>query len=161
MMDAFSKPWCIRAASKEDADALQALFALCVSTAQWLPETSRAKTTFADVSAGESIWLACSNTNDAINETGHALLGFVSVQTAEPYIHHLYVHPKARGEGVGSALLQSLQSWLPSPWHLKCVRANHAAMAFYQAHGWIEVGGGVSDDGAFALLQWTPQQTAP
>lgn len=161
-MNKQSAPWCIQAAGPEDAKTVQAMFALCVSTAQWLPETSRAKTTFADVSAGESVWLArATAANDAINETGHALLGFVSVQTEVPYIHHLYVHPTARGQGVGKALLQSLQGWLPSPWHLKCVSANHAAMAFYQAHGWIEVGGGVSDDGTYALLQWTPQQTTP
>jgi GNAT superfamily N-acetyltransferase len=151
-----SDPFLIAPKRADDTDAVQALFALCVSTAQWLPDTSRAKTTFADVSVGESIWLARAT---AANDASQALLGFVSVQTEAPYIHHLYVHPTARGQGVGKALLQSMQSWLPSPWHLKCVRANHAAMAFYQSQGWIEVGGGVSDDGAYALLQWAPQQT--
>ncbi|QDL54950.1 GNAT family N-acetyltransferase [Rhodoferax aquaticus] len=151
-------PFLIQPKRADDTDAVQALFALCVSTAQWLPDASRAKTTFADVSEGETIWLArAASSHDA----SQALLAFVSVQTETPYIHHLYVHPTARGQGLGGALLESLQSWLPSPWHLKCVRANHAAMAFYQAQGWIEVGTGASDDGAYVLLQWTPQETRP
>jgi len=58
-------------------------------------------------------------------------LGFVSVYETESFIHHLYVAPNYQGQGVGTALLHSLEAWVPMPWHLKCVERNENTLVFY------------------------------
>ncbi len=138
----------IRPAQAEDATALQAIYANCISNAAWLPESARQETDFAAVSSGETILLAQTSRGD--------VLGFISVQTAPAFIHHLYIAPQAQGAGIGRDLLRALQATLATPWQLKCVRANHAALGFYLSIGWQEVGSGSSEHGAYALLQWPP-----
>jgi [ribosomal protein S5]-alanine N-acetyltransferase len=140
----------IRAATVADMFAVQNIFAACIGSAEWLPEPSRLQTDFARVSAGERQYVAASD-----GKAGNGdVLGFVSVQPQESFVHHLYVHPDFCGQGVGRALLTSLESWLLTPWRLKCVRTNHRALAFYAARGWCEVGKGESADGTYAVLEW-------
>jgi RimJ/RimL family protein N-acetyltransferase len=146
----------IRATAAADAPRVQSIFAACISGAEWLPESSRLQTDLARVSAGELQYVAAVG-NEA--RSGD-VLGFVSVQLQESFVHHLYVHPDFRGQGVGRALLTSLESWLPTPWRLKCVRANHRALAFYLALGWHEIGEGESRDGAYAILEWQRREPA-
>jgi RimJ/RimL family protein N-acetyltransferase len=140
----------IRAAVPADMPAVQKIFAACIGAADWLPESSRLQTDFARVSAGELQYVA------AVGNNAHSgdVLGFISVQPQESFVHHLYVHPDFCGHGVGRALLTSLEPWLPTPWRLKCVRANHRALAFYLAFGWREVGTGEFMDGAYSILEW-------
>lgn len=134
----------IRPAAAEDTAALQSLYAEAISNADWLPDSARQSPRFADVSVNEVVHVA----------VGHdgQLLGLVSVQVGDPFIHHLYVAPQARSEGVGRRLLDSLQSWLPKPWRLKCVSLNTRARAFYAGTGWREVGAGESEHGAYVVL---------
>jgi GNAT superfamily N-acetyltransferase len=80
-------------------------------------------------------------------------VGLLSVWVPESFIHHVYVDPEFERQGVGTALLSSLETWLPLPWQLKCVIANTSARAFYATHGWIEVGSGNGDQGRYALLE--------
>jgi GNAT superfamily N-acetyltransferase len=142
----------VRAATPADIVAMQNIFAACIGGAGWLPASSRLQTDFARVSAGEIQYVATAG--DEVRNGD--VLGFISVQPQESFVHHLYVHPDFCGRGVGRALLTSLQTWLPSPWRLKCVRANRRALAFYAARGWREVGKGESADGAYAILEWRP-----
>lgn len=127
-----------------DALAVQAIYERSISEATWLPESAKRNTTLADASGGEII---CVATADA-----GAVVGFVSVYRNDSFVHHLYVHPDARGQTVGQALLDSLQDWLPQPWRLKCVRKNAGALRFYLRGGWNEIGSGTSEQGAFAIL---------
>jgi RimJ/RimL family protein N-acetyltransferase/GNAT superfamily N-acetyltransferase len=140
----------IRAAMAADMFAVRNIFAACISGAEWLPGPSRLQTDFARVSAGELQYVATVGGKAGSGEA----LGFISVQPQESFVHHLYVHPDFCGQGVGRALLTSLESWLPTPWRLKCVRTNHRALDFYAARGWSEVGEGESADGAYAVLEW-------
>lgn len=137
---------CVRPATTSDRPAIQAIFELSVSEALWLPAAAKQNAVFANVSQGEVIHVA-------EIEAG-VIAGLVSVQTADPFIHHLYVHPAARGRSVGQALLNSLRAWLPQPWRLKCVRQNVGALQFYRRCGWEEAGSGQSEHGDFLILSF-------
>ena len=130
----------IRPASPEDAPALQSLYAEAISNANWLPDSAKQSPRFADVSMNEVVHVA-------VRDDGE-VMGLVSVQVGDPFLHHLYVSAQARGQGVGQQLLASLQPWLPKPWRLKCVSLNTRALAFYARAGWREVGVGESEHGA-------------
>jgi GNAT superfamily N-acetyltransferase len=132
----------VRPAISDDCAAVQAIYELGVSGAAWLPESAKQNTIFADVAGGEVVYVA---------EVG-VVVGFVSVQPSDSFVHHLYVHPDARRKAVGQALLNSLRPWLPQPWRLKCVRENIGALKFYLRNGWTEVGLGESEQGSFVVL---------
>lgn len=134
----------VRPATADDLPALQAIFSQCISEASWLPEPAKQDPVLADVSRGETVHVAATDAG--------VVVGFVSVQVAEPFVHHLYVHPAARGMSVGKVLLASLQTWLPLPWHLKCVSRNVEALKFYRRLGWEESGSGESEHGAYVVL---------
>ncbi len=136
----------VRPATAQDQAALQSIYARCVSLADWLPPSAKHRPVFAEVSQGEHVQVAMSPSGE--------VLGLVSVQAAEPFVHHLYVRPEDQGRAVGQALLGSLEAWLPQPWHLKCVRRNAGGLRFYRRCGWTEVGGGESEHGPYALLRF-------
>jgi GNAT superfamily N-acetyltransferase len=140
----------VRPAKAIDAQAVQRIYADCISTADWLPEQARAAVDFAQSSIGELVHVATRSSGEVV--------GFISVLAFESFVHHLYVHHDARRKGVGRQLLLSLQPWLATPWRLKCVRANHHALAFYIRFGWCEVGAGESEHGAYAVLELSPNQ---
>ena len=61
--------------------------------------------------------------------------------------------PEAQGRGIGRALVDSLDAWLPRPWRLKCVIANQAARAVYARTGWVEAGLDRGSQGEYAVLR--------
>ena len=143
----------VRAATATDASAIQAIFAAGVATADWLPTQARTALDFAHSSANEVVHVAVAHNGE--------VLGFVSVQPCEAFVHHIYVHADAQRRGVGRLLLASLESWLRVPWRLKCVRANQRACAFYIALGWREVATGESEHGPYVVLEWLPMSQRP
>ena len=143
----------VRAVKAIDAQAVQRIYTSCISTADWLPEQARTEVDFAQSSVGELVYVAAASSGEVV--------GFISVQPSESFVHHLYVDHEARGKGVGRELLLSLQPWLAAPWRLKCVRANQRALAFYIRFGWCEVGAGESEHGAYAVLEWCPTRIPP
>jgi GNAT superfamily N-acetyltransferase len=134
----------IRSATAGDSVAVQAIYELSIADAAWLSDSAKESISFAEVSRGEVIYVA--------EDAGGNVVGFVSVQRTDSFIHHLYVRPEARGKAVGRELLNSLRSWLPQPWRLKCVRENVVALKFYRRNGWEEVGSGASAHGSFVIL---------
>jgi len=73
-----------------------------------------------------------------VAELDGRVVGFASVYPQESFLHHLYVDPRARGRGVGRALLvAATRDTTDRPW-LKVDPANRAARAFYQRQGWVE-----------------------
>lgn len=135
----------IRPATPEDAPALQAIYAEAIIHADWLPDNAKQAPCFAEVSTNEVVHVAVLN--------GGQLVGLVAVQAEDPFIHHLYVASQARNHGVGKRLLASLQPWLAKPWRLKCVSLNTRARAFYANAGWLEVSAGMSEHGAYVVLE--------
>ena len=135
----------IRKACAQDASVLQTIYRRCVIEAGWRQPTAGVSEDFADVTKGETIWIAV----DAQNKP----LAVLAVQEGDAYIHHLYVDPQAQGQGLGRALLQHLQSRLAFPWRLKCVAQNHDALKFYARMGWHEIEQGLGEDGLYYLLE--------
>ena len=134
-----------RCAEKRDAEFVNAIFAEAVSSAQWLPLEARSNANFTKVSDTETVVVCCGQDGD--------VLGFVSVYEPESFIHHLYVAPNYQGLGVGTALLHSLEAWVPMPWHLKCVERNENALAYYLSQGWVEENRAQGPEGAYVLLK--------
>ena len=135
----------VRQLEQSDAAAVQRLYERAVGRAVWLTAEVKADANFARASQGEAVFVChCPEGR---------LVGLLSVWVPESFIHHVYVDPEFERQGVGTALLSSLETWLPLPWHLKCVIANTSARAFYATHGWIEVGSGNGDQGPFVLLE--------
>ena len=135
----------VRPALPADAAGLQDLFARSLLGAAWLPAGVVPDIDFAQNSQGEAVWVC--------GEPAGPVLGLIAVYAAGGFIHHLYVAPEAQGRGIGRALVDSLDAWLPRPWRLKCVIANEAARAFYARTGWVETGRDRGSQGEYAVLR--------
>lgn len=137
----------VRPFTERDRPGLEAIYRDCREDAAWLPIAVKRSSSFARDTEGEMILVAV-DLNDEPE-------GFVSVWEPDRYIHHLYVRSSSQRKGIGQALLHALNSLVPKPWRLKCLRANSEAAAFYLAQGWNEVSSGTSEDGPFALMERT------
>lgn len=137
----------IRRATDADPPALAEIFlAARVRAFHWVDPDSFGISDFAAKTEGETIYLA---------EDGDGCpVGFISVSQLESFVHHLYVDPRHQRQGIGSRLLRSLDAWLPRPYHLKCLVANHPARAFYRKHGWTEQGRGSDELGEYLLMEY-------
>ncbi|MFZ6770819.1 GNAT family N-acetyltransferase [Undibacterium sp. Di26W] len=135
----------IRLATDADAAQLQEIYRHCIIEAPWQVRPAEAIPDFAAISRDEVIWVAV--------DAQHQVLALLAVQPEHAYIHHLYVHPRAQGQGLGRALLVFLQAHVAFPWRLKCVLNNTAGMAFYRHLGWQELQQDHGADGVYCLLE--------
>jgi GNAT superfamily N-acetyltransferase len=135
----------VRPALPADRAALSSLYQRCRMLAEWMPASERARGDFDRDTHGETVFVA-------MGEDGE-LDGFVAVWEPDSFIHHLYVRPEARRQGVASALLDALAGHFALPWRLKCVRLNTVALDFYSKRGWKEVGAGKGVQGHYAVLE--------
>ena len=81
-------------------------------------------------------------------------VGFISIQEADDFVHHLMVDAKMHGMGIGRQLLHNLPNWGPAKYRLKCLRSNTQAAAFYLACGFISVGTGIDGDSEYDIFQF-------
>lgn len=70
-------------------------------------------------------------------EIGEAPIAF-SVMEVD-WLHSLYVHPKAAGQGIGSVLLEFAKMSRPAGFGLWVFESNVRARAFYERHGLVAV----------------------
>ena len=133
----------VRPLEEKDKPALAAIYRECRTEATWLSKTAETPD-FARDTEGELLLVAVDGDDQP--------KGFISVWEPDAFIHHLYVRTGSRHKGIGRLLLDALRPRLPKPWRLKCVRANHEALAFYLRHGWSEVSTGEGEDGPHAVL---------
>lgn len=134
----------IRPSNFADMDILRQIYREAAESSEGLPSIASGHISFDDAIREETIHVAC-------DEDGR-VVGFVGVFEPDSFIHHLYVAPKSQRQGIGRALLNSLRSWLPSPWRLKCVAANVGALRFYENLGWEPIDEGSGPDGPYVLL---------
>lgn len=113
-------------------------------TFTWLNSAAFCLSDFDRDTAGEAIWVA---------ERQGTLVGFVSVDEDDNFVHNLFVATQWLGHGIGSQLLATSLANIGSPARLKCLVGNTRAIAFYQTKGWQKVGEGVSDDGKYVVLE--------
>jgi GNAT superfamily N-acetyltransferase len=138
----------VRKAKASDTEKLARIFLesrLC--TFYWQNPAQFHLEDFEKQTAGEVVFVA-------EDEKG-TILGFISVWAEEspPFIHHLYISLEHQKKGIGKLLIQSLFSWLPRPYRLKCLTKNRKALTFYKKTGWVEVDRGRSIDGSYVLLE--------
>nr|WP_226374546.1 GNAT family N-acetyltransferase [Pantoea stewartii] len=82
--------------------------------------------------------------------------GFAGLMENDNFLHSLYVDPDYQGRGVGSALLEAVQSRFTSTGALKCLQMNKAAQTFYLQHGWKVISQGESEQGGYLLMHYPP-----
>jgi len=136
-----------REARPDDRLAMTVIYHRCVAEADWMSEAMKARADFDRDTEGERLFVV---------ECGGEVLGFVSVWEPDSFIHLLFVQPESRGCGVGSLLLDQLQTHVPPPWRLKCTAANEHARQFYLSRGWnpVEIGGESAEE-KYWLMEWT------
>jgi len=135
----------VRLAEPRDAADIQRIFERTLREADWLPKGADPDTDFLRNSGGETVYVGLSPQGE--------VAGFLSLYTPGKFIHHLYVEAGRQRQGVGVALLNSLESWLPKPWRLKCVTINTPARAFYARCGWVETETAMGSQGEYVLLR--------
>lgn len=101
----------------------------------WHPEDRFGLNDYYDCVEGEEILVA-----EADGRTAESVIvGFISVDVAERFIHNLFIDPLWRGRGIGSSLLRDALSLLQGSAELTCAARNEAARAFYEHNGWTPV----------------------
>jgi len=137
----------IRRADAKDGAALARIFVESRLEAFYWQNPARFRLEdFEKETAGEAVFVA--------EDTNRKILGFISVWEPERFVHHLYIAPDQQRRGVGKQLLESLSSWLPLPYRLKCKVRNEAACAFYRKSGWVETGRDIDEQGEYLVLEF-------
>lgn len=135
----------IRPAEPSDLPALRDIFLRSRRAAfHWAPPSSFELDDFDRETEGEFQIVAVD---------GEMAVGFISVWEPDNFIHHLHVDPRFPRRGIGHRLLLALPEWNTKRYRLKCVSSNAAALAFYRANQFIQVGEGRADDQDYLLLE--------
>lgn len=138
----------IRRAQTSDTPQLETLFLFTRrSTFHWDSPDKFKLEDFKELTVGETVFVA--------EDQGGTIVGFVSVWLQDPivFIHHLFVAPNEQRKRIGAQLIESLLTWAPLPYRLKCRCENIQALAFYQKCGWVMVEKGLCEDGEYLLLE--------
>jgi len=96
----------------------------------WQPEDRFGLDDYYDCVDGEEVLVA---------EIDGTVVGFISIDAPERFIHNLFIDPVWRGRGIGSALLREALMLLQGSAQLACAARNAAARAFYEHNGWTPV----------------------
>ena len=148
----------LRAARREDADALTALFLAARRNAMpYLPELHTDSETRCwmeqKVLTGDRVTVA---------ELSNEIVGFSAVR--RDHIDHLYVSPGEQGKGIGSLLLDRIKAESGSDLSLYVFLKNARARAFYERRGFACVAysdGSANEENepdAIYLLKETPSE---
>ncbi len=138
-------PHRVRPATPGDDAAVQGIFERAIRGAAWLPADADADTDFKRNSSCEVVTVC-------VTADGQ-VAGFMAVYEPGAFVHHLYVDKAFRQQGVGQALIGSLNAWPDKPWRLKCVLDNTVARAFYAKLGWRETETAMGSQGPYVVLR--------
>jgi GNAT superfamily N-acetyltransferase len=93
-----------------------------------------------------------------VAEADDRLVGFAAL--ANDLLGHLYVHPEAQNQGIGSALLENAKKCRPEGFRLWVFQKNEGARRLYERHGFrlVELtdGSGNEEREPDALYEWRP-----
>ncbi len=137
----------IRKANSDDTSQLEKLFLeVRQATFTWENSNKFKLEDYRKSTEGETIFLA---------EDNQQIIGFISVweHDSPAFLHHLFISKPHQRQGIGRLLIQSLFSYIPLPYRLKCIVKNENALAFYLKNGWSIAGKGISEDGDYLLLE--------
>jgi ribosomal protein S18 acetylase RimI-like enzyme len=143
----------IRRASPADADAVADVFRASFAGLTYLPKlhTEAEDRAFVrDVLLGrQEVWVA---------EEDGEVVGYAALSADK--LEHLYVHPRAQGRGVGTALLARAKERRPAGLQLWTFQRNDGARRFYERHGFSLVrltdGRDNEEREPDALYEWRP-----
>lgn len=88
-----------------------------------------------------------------VAEVDGTVVGFVSIDQPERFIHTLFIDPAWQQRGIGTLLLREALRELRGSAQLTCAARNAAARAFYEHNGWIPVPGANDDREAHVLYR--------
>jgi ribosomal protein S18 acetylase RimI-like enzyme len=93
-----------------------------------------------------------------VAEADERVVGFAAL--TNDLLGHLYVHPEAQNQGIGSALLENSKKRRPEGFRLWVFQKNEGARRLYERHGFrlVELtdGSGNEEHEPDALYEWTP-----
>jgi GNAT superfamily N-acetyltransferase len=135
----------VRLAAAGDAAAVQGIFERAIRSASWLAAGADADTDFKRNSSCEVVYVCTSGDGE--------VAGFMAFYEPGSFVHHLYVDDRFKQQGVGTALISSLDAWPDKPWRLKCVLSNQVARAFYARIGWREMETDMGSQGPYVVLR--------
>jgi putative acetyltransferase len=88
------------------------------------------------------------------------VVGYMTM-SAEGMVPALYLSPLARGQGIGTMLLDRAKALSPAKVELTMFEPNHAARRFYEREGFVEVPEARKDDTdegiPILLMRWGPE----
>lgn len=142
----------IRAAREEDAGPIAAVFCGARAGMAYLPRLhtdAETRTWIAEVVLGKYEVL--------VAETGGRVVGFETL--GDEVLEHLYVHPAAQRQGLGTRLLLEAKERRPTGLRLWVFQRNEGARRFYERHGFrcLRLADGENEEREpDALYQWLP-----
>lgn len=125
----------LRPATPDDYDAIAAIWHLSASLpgvgpAQ-LPSLERLRARL-DVEVAEG-WQV------TVAEAGKEVIGFLAVKPEAAILDQLFMHPEARGLGLGLLLLDAAKTQMPDGFTLFTRPGNLPARRFYEKHGLVHL----------------------
>jgi GNAT superfamily N-acetyltransferase len=73
---------------------------------------------------------------------GGRIVGFASIYLPDNFVHHVYVDPAWKRQGIGRALLSEVVAMAGGQVSLKCQLRNTEALRFYEHEGWTPMEAG-------------------
>ena len=70
-----------------------------------------------------------------VAERDGVVLGHIGIE--DEWVDHLYLHPSAWRQAIGSRLIEHAKALRPSGLRLWCFQVNMRARAFYEHHGFV------------------------
>jgi ribosomal protein S18 acetylase RimI-like enzyme len=135
----------IRKFTEEDREKLKEIYLLCrTQSYYWCDSAQFHIDDFEAHTQDEEIWVAI---------LGQEIVGFIAVWPPDSFIHHLYVDPVHRDEGIGKMLLATVSTKYQRPLKLKCLEKNEAALNFYKTQDWQIIGEGNDALGYYYLME--------
>jgi len=126
------KPFEIRRATTADAEEIAGVLTAARAAQAWFP---RLRTPEEDLLLVRDHILV-EHDNWVVEQSGR-VVAFASIES-DDLLMHLFVHPQAQRQGIGTKLLEHTQRLLPDGFHLWTHQASEAC-AFYEARGFIPV----------------------
>lgn len=133
----------IRKCKKSDLRSVFAVYQLARTAACFQQEPAADFQDFKSIVEDEKVYAAVD---------GERIIAFISVYPPQSFVHHLYVLPEYRRQGIGEALVECVRDIFDSPLSLKCETANKAALEFYKKTGWNLFDKGSEKDGTEYIL---------
>ena len=145
----------VRRATRADADAVADVFIPSFRGLEFLPALHTDDETRAWIGnvvlATHEVWVA---------EDEDRVVGFAALEG--DVLGHIYVHPDAQSQGIGTRLLDLIKRERPDGFRLWVFQRNIGARRFYERHGCTLVeltdGAGNEEREPDALYAWLPAQ---